>query len=87
MDATMNKNADNGYEFQMGPLQFMPIHMVSTWRDPFTKDDRVAVAILLPSGVGERIDDISYSVDRGWVLEMEISWPSVFMNSDQLLKI
>ena len=72
-DAHCNRNVANGCEVQMGPLQVMPIHMVSTWRDPYTKDERVAVAILLPSGVGGRVDEISYSVDGGWVLQLEIS--------------
>ena len=60
----------------MRPLQFMSMYMIGTWKDPFTKDERAAVSVLLPSGTSDRIDDSNFRVESGWILEVEAQWPT-----------
>lgn len=51
------KRSSNGNEIRLAPFQFMLINLVGTWSDPFTGDERVAVAILVPNESSEHIDN------------------------------
>lgn len=68
-------------------LEFKPLYMLSVWKEPSTKDERISVAILLPSGISENIDDITVRIVKGQELELTIPWPSSFMNLKQLMQV
>jgi len=69
------------------PHSFSPIHIITQWRDPRSKDLRCTVAILLPSGVAERIDDLVIQVVDSTTLQVSIPWPSAFMKTEKLMHI
>ena len=54
-----------------------PMYHAWKWRDPFTSNNCVSVAILLPTGIGK--DDgqllISFSADD--VIQIHVRWPEV----------
>jgi len=69
------------------PLSFNPIHIITEWKDPKSKDMRCSVAILLPSGIVERIDDIEINIIDGNTLSLIIPWPTSFMKTEKLMRI
>jgi len=75
-------NVENSTSAQLNSstLSFVPIYMISQWKEPTTKDDRISLAILLPSGTSDKIDDISVRIINGIKLELTIPWPSAFLN-------
>ncbi len=59
----------------------MPIHLMGTRVDPHAKGERLDVVFLLPSGSNDRIDEISFIVGGGWVLQLEMPYSTPFMNT------
>jgi len=58
------------------PLLFSPIFNLSVWKDPNSKDQCVSVAVLLPTGIGEKPDDLSICVEDENVLKITVMWPT-----------
>eukprot|EP00171_Calliarthron_tuberculosum_P016909 IDg16909t1 len=54
-DAAMPKSAAG-----MPNLEFKQLNMLNCWQELETSDDRVSVAVLLPSGISENADDIEF---------------------------
>lgn len=75
-----------GRELFVGPMQFRPIYLLGTWKDPDDHNsERVSVAILLPSGVTK--DDVTLNVvDNGHYLEIGVIWPSFLSDHRALHK-
>ena len=70
----------------LNPLQFQPIHLLYTWKDPLSKDDRVSVAILLPTGVSEKPGDLQIALENETVLKITVMWPSATTSVPQLMQ-
>ena len=63
----------------------MPMRIVTEWEHPETHDNMCSVAILLPSGAAENIEELSVSVEGGDELLIRIPWPSSLLNTSRLL--
>ena len=59
----------------MGPLEFKPLYVVSKWKHPKTKDNRVSIIVLLATGSGEQAGDVNLKVEDGCFLRISIVWP------------
>eukprot|EP00171_Calliarthron_tuberculosum_P003541 IDg3541t1 len=88
VDITEQKNIEMpGAEFLMSPLQFKPLYMLGSWKDPRTKDDKISIAVLLPSGISEHPGDIVATVVDDWFMQLSVTWPTSFMSTVQLMHI
>lgn len=76
-----------GGELLMAPLQFKPFFVLSEWKHQRTKDNRVSVAILLPTGVGEQEGDVRVSVEDGLFLRVDVVWPPALTNVPMLMEM
>ena len=53
-----------GYNEQsVNPVEHKPIYVMSTWRHPRTRDGRIALLILLPSGILESENGVEAVVE------------------------
>ena len=68
------------------PLTFHPIYTVSVWKDPTSKDQRVSMAILLPTGIGENPGDLKLFVEDDEIFKITIRWPSAMVSVPQLMQ-
>lgn len=67
-------NPDDSSAKTPTPNTFHPLHLLSVWQEPGTTAKRLAVAILLPSGVGAG-DFTVRVIEDGDVLEISVDWP------------
>ena len=68
------------------PTEFRPPYLLSIYKDVESRDDRVAAAILLPSGAHERNADIRVEIERKSMLVATLTWPEVLTNVRFTLK-
>ena len=67
-------------------LQFDPIHVMSVWKDPVSKDNRVSVAVLFTSGVAENSNNLNICVESDNLLKITVMWPSTKTSVPQLMQ-
>ena len=67
-------------------LIFNPIYTLSVWKDPSSKDQRISIAILLPTGIGESPGDPKLSVESEKILKISVMWPSAMSSVPQLMR-
>ena len=53
-----------GEEILPHTLTFNPLYVMSSWKHSITKDARVSVALLVPSGIGEIAGDLKVTVEE-----------------------
>lgn len=64
---------------------FTPIHIISVWKEPGTTNNRISLAILLPSGV--TVGNFSYRVlEGGREFELTVRWPDPMVDLDMMHK-
>lgn len=64
---------------------FVPLYLLSTWKEPRTTNDRISLAINLPSGVD--VGDFSYRVvEGGREFEISVIWPKPLVDPTVLHK-
>ena len=72
-------------ELLYSALEFRPLFLLSTWKDPESRDDRVTAAVLMPSGLNEKRGDIRVEIEEERYLRITVSWPNILMNAENLL--
>lgn len=73
-------------EFCTDSLVFDPIHIMSVWKDPIFKDNRVSVAILQLSGIAENSNNLSICVESEFVLKSTVMWLSTMTDVPKLIQ-
>ena len=63
-----------------------PLYLLSRYKDTDSRDDRIALAVLLPSGVHEHPDGIQVEIENGSVVRVVVPWPVVLTDTHRLLK-
>ena len=59
---------------------------LSIWRDPGIKDQKISLGILLPTGIGEKPDDLKVCVENENILKLTVMWPSALTCIPQLMQ-
>ena len=67
-------------------LIFNPIHHLSVWKDPSIENQGISIAILLPTGIGEKPRDLKLSVQSQNILKISVIWPSMMRSVPQLMQ-
>jgi len=62
-----------------------PLYLLSTWRDPRTRDGRISILIVLPTGVLEIDDAVTAEVVSENQIELTIQWPTPAINVQKLV--
>lgn len=57
---------------EAGPLDFVPMRINSVWNEFESYENGCSIAIILPSGTGENIKDVSVRDDEGEKLVIAI---------------
>ena len=68
------------------------IYVQIEWADPFTRGDRISIAIFLPSGVAEHLggmskfslNDVDVNVEGNRTVIVTIIWPSTMQQIEKL---
>lgn len=64
---------------------FKPLFTMGVWEDIGSEDKRISIAILLPSGIGERKKDHDIRVsDDGLFLQISVVWPPALTDVEML---
>ncbi len=64
-------------------INFDPIYLIDTWKEPVTKTKRITVAANLPSGVNKSDPTLCVTED-GMTLEITVTWPDPKINLEVL---
>lgn len=72
--------------FFSNPLTVKPMYAMTTWRHPKTRDGRLAVLIVLPTGAIEREDGIKAELVTSEQLQISLSWPPALLDADGIMK-
>ena len=66
------------------PLVAKPLYIVGKWKHPRTRDGRVSVLLLLPTGVLDRPDGVTAEV-KDDVATVTFTWPKVLVDANKLM--
>ena len=64
---------------------YRPLFVMSNWRDPKTRDGRVAIFILLPSGILEKDNSVRAVVVGAMSVSISFTWPSALLQAERLM--
>ena len=85
-DVCMDDNLCQETHTTNNPLSWNTIFIRSLRKDPSTKDDRVSVAVLLPSGVIEKAGDLRVEIEGDDVLKFTVMWPKAMSSVHKLME-
>ena len=71
--------------FLHGPHEFKPLYLIYSWEEPKIKTKRVAVAILLPSGIEKRDWSLRFQ-ENARALDFTVPWPLALLDLDRMHK-
>lgn len=68
----------------MSPI-FKPIYLLSTWRDPRSRDGRISLIMVLPTGALDVDDAVHAEVITSKQVKVSISWPAPITDVQKLV--
>ena len=83
--AEVNENDNTDFSF-MYPLTIKPMFVMARWERSRTRDERLALFILLPIGPLDQKDGIRAELETAERLAVTFSWPSVLFDADKIMR-
>ena len=68
------------------PLTIKPLFVMARWRHPKTRDGRLAIFIVLPTGALDKDDEIRTELETAEQLSVTFAWPSVLFDADKIMR-
>ena len=83
-DGSKDDFADNS--FSSSPPSMKPMYAMAQWRYPRTRDGRLAVFIVLPTGTIDRDDGIKLELATSNNLQLSFSWPPALLDAYSIMR-
>lgn len=61
--------------------------MTSIWKEPFKRDDRATVSIMLPSGVTVVKGGVRVEIEEESTLKITVKWPTAMTDIKKILRV
>ena len=66
-------------------LSCRPLYVLAKWKHPVSRDGRIALIFLLPTGILETENGVRASVVNGSSVRLTFTWPKVLLDSTKLM--
>ena len=81
-----SKGGNEDISFSSSPLSMKPMYAMTQWRHPQTRDGRLALFIVLPTGCIGREDAVKAELSTPDSSQLSFSWPPALLDADVIMR-